>query len=230
MISSNTVYQFVDGNDRIRIIHVARENDLCAYVNIEGTLSMPTIEMIPVLEKEYDNNNIVEVLDPYFKIKSDNNLSAIEILKRDEAWQIIKKYWESRKNDILSKKTRMQVFLEISEIERIPLMTVRRIFSRFWQRGMTRNALLPDYSNSGGKGKEKNVKEKKMGRRRVYSEDDSEGIVVTNAIKKHFEIATNKYWRTNQKKSLRQVYRLMLADFYSITVRNLTVKSFCHDI
>ncbi|HWQ42495.1 MAG TPA: transposase, partial [Desulfosporosinus sp.] len=116
------------------------------------------------------------------------------------------------------KRTRMSVFQEISETERIPLMTVRRIFARFWQRGMTRNALLPDYSKSGGKGKEKNVKEK-MGRRRVYSEDDSEGIVVTDSVKKHFEIATNKYWRTGQKKSLRQVYRLMLADFYSITVR-----------
>jgi len=66
------------------------------------------------------------------------------------------------------------------------------------------------------------LKEKKMGRRRVYSEDDSVGIVVTDAVKKHFEIATNRYWRTSQKKSLRQTYRLMLADFYSITVRKNT--------
>lgn len=29
-----------------------------------------------------------------------------------------------------------------------------------------------------------------MGRRRVYSEDESEGIVVNDAIKKDFEIAT----------------------------------------
>ncbi|KGP76354.1 hypothetical protein JT05_04935 [Desulfosporosinus sp. Tol-M] len=219
MISLNTVYQFVDDNERIRIIHIARDNDLCAYVNLESSLSTPIIEMISVIEKKIDNNNLVEVFDPYIKIKSDNDLSEIEIRKRDEAWQIIEKYWESRKNDILRKKTRMQVFQEIAEIERIQLMAVRRIFSRFWQRGMTRNALLPDYSKSGGKGKEKNVKENKMGRRRVYSEDDSEGIVVTDVVKKHFEIATNKYWRTSQKKSLIQVYRLMLADFYSITVR-----------
>jgi len=163
VISFNTVYQFVDGNDRIRIIHVAREIDLCAYVNIESILSMPIIVMISVLEKEYDDNNIVEVFDPYFKIRSDDNLSEIEIRKREDAWHIIDKYWESRKNEILNKKTRMQVFQEISEIEGIPLMTVRRIYSRFWQRGMTRNALLPDYSKSGGKGKEKNVKREEDG-------------------------------------------------------------------
>ena len=219
MISINTVYQFIDDNERIRIIQVDHENDLCAYVHIEGSLSMPIIERISVIEKEYDNNHLVEVLDPFFKMKSEGDLSETEIRKRDDAWQIIEKYWESRKNEILSKKARMQVFREIAEIEIIPLMTVRRIFSRFWQRGMTRNSLLPDYAMSGGKGKEKNVKEKKMGRRRVYSEDDSEGLIITDVIKKQFQVATNKYWRTSQKKPLRQVYRLMLADFYSITVR-----------
>lgn len=222
MISFNNVYQFVNENERIRIIHVDYDNNLCAYVYIEKTLSMPTIEMVSVIEKEYDNNNIVEVIDPYFKIASDDNLSEVEIRKREESWQIIEKYWESHKNDILSKKTRMAIFQEIAEFERIPLISVRRLFSRFWQRGMSRNALLPDYSKSGGKGKEKNVKDKKMGRRRVYSEDESEGIVITDTIKKQFEAVTNKYWRTSQKKSLRQVYRLMLADFYSITVRNNT--------
>lgn len=220
MINFNTVYQFVDDNDRIRIIDIDYVKNLCAYVFIEKNLSMPIIEMVSAIEKQYDNNNIVEVSDPYFQIKSDENLSEIEIRKRDDAWQIIEKYWNPHKNDLLNKKTRMQIFQEITEIENIPLMTIRRIFSRFWQRGMTRNALLPDYYKSGGKDKEKNLTEKKNGRRRVYSEDDAEGIVVTSAIKKQFEVATNKYWRTSQKKSLRQVYRLMLADFYSITVRN----------
>lgn len=94
-------------------------------------------------------------------------------------------------------------------------MTVRRIFSRFWQRGMNRNALLPDYAKSGGKGKEKNLKEKN-GRRRIYCDSETGGIIITEEIKKQFEVATEKYWRTGQKKPLRQVYRHLLSDFYSI--------------
>lgn len=218
MLSCNTVYQLINENDRIRIIHIDHDEDLCVYVYLEKSLSMPKVEMLPNIEREYSNNNIVEICDPYFKIKSNRDLSEIEIRKRDEAWQIIEKYWEARKNDILSKKTRMQVFQEIVDTENIPLITVKRIFSRFWQRGMTRNALLPDYANSGGKGQERDLKDKKVGRRRIYNENDTEGIVITDAIKKQFEVATNKYWRKGQKKSLRQVYRLMLADFYSITV------------
>ena len=161
MLNFNTVYQFVNENDRIRIIYLDYEEDRCAYVFIEKNLSVPIIEKVSVIEREYDNNNIVEIQDPYFKIRSNDNLSEIEIQKRDEAWRIIEKYWESRKNDILTKRTRMQVFEEIGEAEKISLMTIRRIFSRFWQRGMTRNALLPDYANSGGKDKEKNLTEKK---------------------------------------------------------------------
>ena len=219
MLNLNTVYQFVNENERIRIIDIDYAEGLCAYVYIGTSLSMPKIEIVSNIEKKYDNNNIVEILDPYFRIKSNDNLSETEIRKRDEAWQIIEKYWESHKNDILSKKTRMQVFQEIAENEKIPLITVKRLFSRFWQRGMTRNALLPDYANSGGKGQERELTDKKVGRHRIYGENNTEGIIITEAIKKQFEVVTNKYWRKGQKKSLRQVYRLMLADFYSITVR-----------
>ena len=62
--------------------------------------------------------------------------------------------------EILTKRTRAAALEEISRIENIPLVTVRRIFSRFWQRGMNRNALLPDYAKSGGKGQERILKEK----------------------------------------------------------------------
>lgn len=214
----NNSGQFISNNERIRIIYVNYTENLCYYVFLEKILSMPIVNTVSHIEKEYDSSHLVEVIDPYFLMKTDKDLSDKEISKRDEAWQIIEKYWDSRKEDLLTKTTRMSIFQEIADIESIPLMTVRRIFSRFWQRGMNRNALLPDYAKSGGKGKEKKLKEKN-GRRRVYNDTDSEGIIITDVIKKQFEAATQKYWRTSQKKSLRQVYRLMLADFYSITIK-----------
>ena len=200
------------------MVHVDYVENICSYIFIEKNLSTPMIDTVSSIEKEYEENHLIEVVDPYFVMKSDGDLSETEVSKRDEAWEIIEKYWELRKIDILTKKTRMQVFQEIADHEKIPLMTVRRIFSRFWQRGMTRNALMPDYSKSGGKGQEKKLRQKN-GRRRIYSDNTAEGIVITEIIKKQFEAATQKYWRTGQKKSLRQVYRLMLADFYSITVK-----------
>lgn len=229
MITFNSVYQLVNENKRIRITHINTPKNLCVYVYLEQAFSMPIVESISVLEMKYENADIVEITDPYFMIKSDKDLTDVEILKRDDSWRIIETYWEERKGDILSKKTRMSVFQEISSVENIPVVTVRRIFSRFWQRGMNRNALLPDYAKSGAKGKEKNNQEKN-GRRRIYSNNEVEGLIITETIKKQFEAGTRKYWRTGQKKSLRQVYRLILGDFYSITVRkNSDIEKFVRD-
>lgn len=215
MISFNTVYQHVSNGEQIRIIYVDYKHDICAYVFLFSNLSIPIITMLTDLEHEYNSNHLVMITDPFLLMKKDKDLTSKEISKRNESWKIIEKYWEPRKNDFLSKSKRMGAFREIADTENISLMTVRRIFSRFWQRGMNRNALLPDYAKSGGKGKEKNLKEKN-GRRRIYCDSETGGIIITEEIKKQFEVATEKYWRTGQKKPLRQVYRHLLSDFYSI--------------
>lgn len=210
MISLNAVYQFINEKDKIRIIYV--DEHLCAYVHLDIKVSMPKIELISVMEDQYDSNHIVQVHDPYFKIISDDQLSEVEIQKRNGAWQMVTKYWEPYKNDIIDKKTRMQVFQNISKNEAVPPMTVRRTFSRFWQRGMKPNALLPDYSKSGGKGKEKKITQKRN--------NNLQSVVITDDIRKQFEAGVKEYWRTRLKKSLREVHRAILADFYSITVKS----------
>jgi len=82
---------------------------------------------------------------------------------------------------------------------------------------MNKNALLPDYINSGGKGRSKQLSDSKIGRpsRVNYFGDTIEGINVTEEVKKHFEFPLNKYYRNSKKISLRETYTLMLKDFYS---------------
>ena len=54
-----------------------------------------------------------------------------------------------------------------------------RYLKRYWQRGMNKNAILPDYLNSGAKTKSKTVKK-------------GQGFVITPQIQKIFqEIAEN---------------------------------------
>ena len=38
-----------------------------------------------------------------------------------------------------------------------------KYLTQYWQRGKVKNALLPDYKESGGKGKEKTFTERRMG-------------------------------------------------------------------
>jgi len=201
MIVMNAVYQFTDDNDRIRIINISIPEDICAYVFLEILLATPILESIAAIESEIERKTLVGIVDPYMQLIEESALSEVVKIKRDGNWQIIQQYWEPRKIEILNRSTRIKIFKEISEANNISLMTVRRVFSRFWQRGMTFNACLPDYKNSGAPGKEKSFSTK-TGRPRIpRNKDDSPGINADEKVKQQFEIVTNKYFRTKEKKN-----------------------------
>ncbi|MEW9938696.1 Mu transposase C-terminal domain-containing protein [Clostridium butyricum] len=217
MITVNEVFKYVDidNGERIRVIDVIEDN--IYIVNIDAVTSMPKKEMLKKLEEEIECGRLIRINDPFAKIIYENELSDIQISKRSEGWNFIQKYLENNKIYLFSKLKRNTVLKAISESEGLSLTKVKRLFSRYWQRGMNKNALLPDYIKSGGKGKEKRLSDLKVGRPKKvdYYGNEIIGINITDKIKKHFEICINKYYRNNKKITLKETYTLMLRDFYS---------------
>ncbi|NFE18027.1 DDE-type integrase/transposase/recombinase [Clostridium botulinum] len=214
MIAVNSVFQYIDG-ERIRIIYII---DKFAYlVNIDAATSMPKRELIKTIEEEIVYKKLILIKDPFAKIIDENNLSKVQIYKRDKDWDFILKYWDANKQFLLEKNTRNKTFKEISKLSGLGLTKVKKVFSRYWQRGMSKNALLPDYKNSGGKGKDKNLSKNKVGRPKKanYYGEIIQGINITDDVKIHFKIAIDKYYRNKNKMSLKETYNLMLRDFYS---------------
>ncbi|KEI74135.1 transposase [Clostridium botulinum B2 128] len=214
MIAVNSVFQYIDG-ERIRIIYII---DKFTYlVNIDAATSMPKRELIKTIEEEIVYKKLILIKDPFAKIIDENNLSKVQIYKRDKDWDFILKYWDANKQFLLEKNTRNKKFKEISKLSGLGLTKVKKVFSRYWQRGMSKNALLPDYKNSGGKGKDKNLSKNKVGRPKKanYYGEIVQGINITDDVKIHFKIAIDKYYRNKNKMSLKETYNLMLRDFYS---------------
>lgn len=83
--------------------------------------------------------------------------------------------------------------------------TLYRLLRRYWQRGQTPNALIPDYINSGGKGKKRIATDNKLGRPRTYM--PGVGVVVDEHVEKLFRIAIDRYLLTDKKHSLPYAYR-----------------------
>ena len=54
--------------------------------------------------------------------------------------------------------------------------TIYRLVRRYWQRGQIKNALLPDYKNSGAAGKRRNFSTSKAGRPRIYGIGSGEPV------------------------------------------------------
>lgn len=218
MISENMVYKYMDDKgEKIRIIYIDELKNEFAYVSIDIEFCMPKWEKLSKIRAEIENNILVKIIDPYLKSIDESKLSKLEKKKRDLYWDLISEVHEKRLLETLKPKTRNKIIQDMSTISGVSAITLKRLFSRFWQRGMTKNALLNDYKNSGGKGKERNLSDSKVGRPKKadYNGDIITGINITEDIKKQFEIAVNKYYRNSNKISLTQTYRFILKDFFS---------------
>lgn len=218
MILENMVLIYdIAKSERIRIIYLDKVNDLLSYVNLDIIECMPKTCNISKIEQELENGVLIQVTDPYFINIDEKNLKDIEKEKRNYNWNIIDSYWNTRKEEILEKKNRRKIFEEISGKYGISILTIKRLFSRFWQRGMSKNALLNDYVNSGGKGKDKTLSELKTGKPRNvdFYGNLIEGINITSDIKKQFETAIKNYFRNGKQISLQDTYTHILRDFFS---------------
>ncbi|NFH89991.1 DDE-type integrase/transposase/recombinase [Clostridium botulinum] len=217
MIDINSVYKYVDDSneEKIRIIDII--DDYIYIVSIDGATSMPRKELLETILQDVNAQKLILLKDPYSRIIDETSLSELQISKRDFDWQVILKFWNENKIELLEKKYRNKIFQKISNQVGISVPKVKKLFSRYWQRGMNKNSLLPDYINSGARGKERKLSDIKVGRpkRANYEGEVIEGINITDEVKKHFQISINKYYRNNNKLSLKETYMLMLSDFYS---------------
>uniref|UniRef100_UPI003F498E8E Mu transposase C-terminal domain-containing protein n=1 Tax=Niallia taxi TaxID=2499688 RepID=UPI003F498E8E len=215
MIYINQVLQYTVDSKRIRIIEM--EEFHVFIVDIDAISSMPKKELYSNLIEEIQQGELLLISDPFAKVIIDSELSDLRIQKRDEGWSIIQHYCLEHMEALLQKGGREKKIKEIADESGTSSTKIKKLLSRYWQRGMTKNAMLPDYSNSGGKGKTKTLNKAKVGRPRKVSisNEYQTGINITDEVKVQFEHAINKYYRASNNYSLKDVYNFILHDFYS---------------
>lgn len=217
MITVNSVYKYIDMDEanKIRIIDVIDE--FVYIVILEQSTSMPQKEFLTTIQQEIEAKKLIKIKDPFLRVIDEKELSKLQIEKRDNDWLIIIKYWNENKKELLEKKSRGKVFEKIASEVGVSAPKIKKLFNRYWQRGMNKNSLLPDYINSGARGKERKLSTKKVGRPKKadYYGIIKEGINITDDVKKQFSFAVDRYYRNNKKISLKETYTLMLKDFYS---------------
>lgn len=215
MIFHNQVYQYTINEEqkRIRIIELIPPNVFFVDLN-EGT-SMPKRVTIIDLEVEIESSILLPIPDPFLRSYSDNDLTDKQIKKRDDDWEIAFFAWGELREQLLDKQKRDLIFIDLATKFGVSKIKVRRILSRFWQRGLNKNALLPDYINSGGKGKEKKLTEhSSIGRKKKYLNMDV-GISVTEPVKKQIDHVIKTFYRKKNQPTIMDTYHHLLKEYYS---------------
>ncbi len=150
--------------------------------------------------------------DPYLVVAQPELLPAKHLQLREQAWRIVEGLTR-REPAIFLARLRGQLIAEATALHGVSHPTIYRYLRRYWQRGQTPNALLPDYANSGGRGKERAASEGvKRGRPRKAGADP--GLNADPALRRVFRVATALYAAEHAKFSRRGAYRAMLRDFF----------------
>tara|TARA_R110001592_G_scaffold135108_1_gene351042 strand:- start:17709 stop:19784 length:2076 start_codon:yes stop_codon:yes gene_type:complete len=160
------------------------------WIALEDQKAFPVIESLIALEQLVIDEKLVRTDDPYAYLLQEvpsPGSKALEI--RDKNFKVLKPLIEEPLFYI--SQVRAIVIKRILDTEQISKPYLYRIARQYWQRGQTPNALLPDYRNSGGKGKRRQAKDKKLGRPRIHTE--GVGAMIDEATEKLFRIVVDKY-------------------------------------
>lgn len=138
---------------------------------------------------EFDSLGLVKEPDPITLVSPERNSKSEKA--RDRAFNTISPLLENYL-DLFDKKLRnAHIKLLIVRLNE-PRLYITRQLRRYWQRGMTPDALTPDYSKCGAPGKVRRSTQTKLGRKRSVS--PGEGMIITNEIAELFHLAIEGFY------------------------------------
>ena len=179
------------------------ENSSFYWIAIDDNKGFPEIIYFDECHGWVDEGRINKIPDPYAYLQAE----SWEI--ESSNYQEIKKHYELIKpivegEEAFNKRTRAKRINYAIATSGKGKSTIYRLVRRYWQRGQIKNALLPDYKNSGAAGKRRNFTNSKAGRPRIYG--IGSGEPVTESIRKQFRIICDKYLMNDKGFSIRYAY------------------------
>ncbi|MGU8987221.1 Mu transposase C-terminal domain-containing protein [Clostridium perfringens] len=199
-----------------RVLWLDESIDQVYVIDIFDSKAVPTLKRISEIDLALRDDLIKKVSDPYNTVFLEDDLDEKYKKIRDDAWNVISDLVNSdNEPDIYSARTRGVLVKENCANKGFAKSSTYRHLKRFWQKGKTKNALLPDYFNCGNKSVSKASYSKKVGSPRKNSDVIGEGINVNVEVEQIFKFCIDKYYNNSQKNSLTAVYNLMIKDFFA---------------
>ena len=197
-----------------RILWMMPEKDFAFIIDVKSN-KIPFTRRISDIENSITEGlAYIEDKDDFIRVIQEENITNLDKEKRDMSWEIIS-HIVIQEPLIFDSKHRSIIIEKAANEYGVTNRTVLNYLIRYWQRGKTKNALLPNFYLCGGKGKSKSVSHVKRGRPRKHAQLSGTGININEDIKKIFRVSINKFYHTSAKNSLTVAYELMCKEFFS---------------
>ncbi len=218
LITINELISFTSEENHVeRVLWIDEGNFIAFVIDIYMGNALPKVRKISDILEGLDNGSIIKLQeDPYISYIDESKLEELSKNIRDKAWDIVGRIaGADNEPDIYKELHRGKLIKQVMEASGASKNMIYKYLRRYWQRGKVKNALLPDYKNSGGKGKERTPGAKKRGRPIKNNHILGCGVNVDEETKKIFRIAINRYYHTSKENSLKVAYEFMVKDFYT---------------
>lgn len=201
-----------------RVIWIDDGNIIAFMFNIDAKSGFPILKKVSEIRVEICSGLLAKEIDPWNKVIDERSFGKKEIEIRNKAFEIIQPL-VTFEPDIYYSKKRGPLVQSLLKENKTTAMTVNKYLRRYWQRGKCKNALLPDYDNCGGPGKDKVAGVKKRGRPRKFALVLGEGKNVTQQDIDKFEKALSAHHFKHNGLELPDTYDMLLKEHYHCDIR-----------
>ncbi|MFT9820812.1 Mu transposase C-terminal domain-containing protein [Lysinibacillus sp. NPDC056185] len=214
-LAVNELIEDLTNNKIYRLLWMDETSTISYVIDVESSKALPRLMKIKELSQGLLEGIYVKLETQNGNQQRINDLTNKEREIRDNAWDLIKDLVQDEPSIYISELRGKEVRKLESE-KQFARATLYKYLRRYWQGGKTTNCLIPNYRNSGAKGKQRRSGEKKRGRPRL---GDTIGINVTGETKEIFRKAIKKYYLTDKRNTLTFAYKMMIKEFYAGEVR-----------
>jgi hypothetical protein len=184
----------------LRVLWMSPDGE-AVVIDTQHPLAMPEFMQLSELTKAI--NEGLASHEPYeCGVHDEDSLSEASKAVRDKAWSFLEGLvnWEPA---IYFAESRAAAIDKLKKDNVATAPTVYLHLRRYWQRGLTKNALLSDHANCGAPGKVRDSNpDVKRGRPRVYG--DQIGMNVDAELRRIFQASVDKFYLEKGEKFTRQ--------------------------
>lgn len=211
-LTVNSVIKYVSITDQPMlevVLWINSNEDLVVTYNLNNKNSLPILKKHSEIDSFLKSYEISIITNPFYKYIDESKISDKHKTIRDNRWKLIQSV-ALNEPDIYMKSKRNKLIKDLITTKGLSHhKDIYKYLRLYWMNGKTINSLLPNYSNSGGKGKDKSSGALKRGR----SSGDI-GINITPETKKIIEISFNKFYNKT-KLSFRLAHQQMLENYFN---------------
>lgn len=208
----NEIIRNMEKGVRYRILWLGNRSEMAYWINMDANTGIPESFALETVEEGIMIGNFQKEDDTdYALLLAEEEIPLINREFRDRIWSLISSA-VLNEPAIYNKKERSSILKEIERKTGTKVTNLYVYLFRYWKKGKSKNAFLPEYSKRGAKGHERNSVQK-IGR--PSKGKSAFGKVLTETDKKNFETAISRYYLKRKELSMQAAYDLMLKEFYS---------------